>query len=123
MQKSSDTHINNAGNNALNVVFASMSSGINRYTINIGKIYGNNTGSKRYKIIKLSGDTVYYKDLNNQKVESDDVDKLLVKWHNNGIQEIAFIDEIIEQVKKYLGPLLGPFIMGGLISWLVGKLK
>jgi hypothetical protein len=115
--------VNKIGEDTLNVVFAAMSNGLNRYTINTGKIYGNNTGSKRYKILKLSGDTVYYKDLNNQKVEAEDVDKLLAKWYDTGVQEIAFIDEIIEQIRKYLGPLLGPFVMGGLIAWLMGKLK
>lgn len=116
-------NVDEIGEDTLNVVFASMSRGLNRYTLNPGKIYGNNTGSKRYKILKLVGDTIYYKDLNNQKVESEDVDKLLIKWHDTGIQEIAFVDEIVEQVKKYLGPLLGPFVMGGLIAWLMGKLK
>lgn len=116
-------NVDKIGEDTLNVVFASMSKGINRYTLNSGKIYGNNTGSKRFKIIKLIGDTVYYKDLNSQKVLSGDVDKLLPEWHDQGVQEIAFIDEIIEQVKKYLGPLLGPFVMGGLVAWLMGKLK
>lgn len=104
----------------LNIAIASANK-INRYSVNLGKIYGNNT--KKYKILRLSGDTVYYKDLNSQKIESDDIDELLDKWYNANIQEVAFIDDIIEMVKKYLGPLLGPFVMGGLIAWLMGKLK
>lgn len=114
---------NEVGETCLNIAFAATSNNMNRYTVNIGKIYGNNTGSKKYKILKLSGDILYYKDLNNQKVESGNIDKILSKWYDIGVQEITFVDEIIEQVKKYLGPLLGPFIMGGLIAWLVGKLK
>ncbi len=115
--------VNKIGEDTLNVVFASMTKGINRYTLNAGKIFGNSNGSKRFKILKLTGDTVYYKDLNNQKVLSKDVDLLLPEWYEQGVQEIAFIDEIMDQVKKYLGPLLGPFIMGGLIAWLSNKLK
>lgn len=109
------------GNDTLNVVIASSSKNLNRYTINTGKIYGNSIN--KYKIVKVLGDTIFYKNLSSQKIESSDVDKLLERWKKEGIKEIAFIDEIIETIRGYLEPILGPFVMGGLIAWLWGKLK
>ncbi|MFL5731205.1 MAG: hypothetical protein ACJ75J_17080 [Cytophagaceae bacterium] len=115
--------IEEIGEGVLQVAHASMNKNINRYTMNPGKIYGDNSGSKRYKILKVQVDTIFYKDLVNQKVYSGEVGDLLPAWSQQGIHEIAFIDDIIDMIKTHLGPLLGPFIMGGLTSWLLTKLK
>lgn len=122
--KSSDKKlIEEVGESILQVAHASMNKNINRYTIHPGKIYGDNSGAKRYKILKVQVDTIFYKDLINQKVYSEDVNTLLPSWGYTGVHEIAFIDEIINMIRKQLGPLLGPFILGGLTSWLLTKLK
>jgi hypothetical protein len=115
--------IEEVGESILQVAHATMNKNINRYTVHPGKIYGDSSGSKRYKILKVQVDTIFYKDLINQKVYSDDVDNLLPLWNQQGVREIAFIDDIIDLIKTNLGPLLGPFILGGLTSWLLTKLK
>lgn len=115
--------IENLGESMLQMAHASMNKNINRYTLHNGKIYGDSSGKNRMKILRVQGDMIYYKDLVDQRVYSEDVDTLLPKWEKMGVKEIAFIDEIIDLVKKHLGPLLGPFIAGGLTSWLLQKLK
>lgn len=115
--------IEDVGDSILHVAHATMNKNINRYTIHPGKLYGDGSGSKRYKILKVQVDTVFYKDLVDQRVYSEDVNTLLPTWSQQGVRELAFIDDIIDMVKKHLGPLLGPFILGGLTSWLLTKLK
>jgi hypothetical protein len=115
--------IEEVGESVLQVAHATMNKNINRYTVHPGKIYGDSNGSKRYKILKVQVDDIFYKDLINQKVHVEDVNVLLPQWGQQGVREIAFIDDIIEMIRKHLGPLLGPFILGGLTSWLLTKLK
>jgi len=117
-----DNELQQIGESALQVAFASMSKNLNRYTMNVGKIYGGPDG-KRYKIVRIMGDTIFYKELSESRVHAEDVDVLLPKWNSKGVKEIAFIDEIVDMIKKHLGPVLGPFVMGGLVAWLMQKLK
>ena len=114
--------LHDVGESALQVAFASMSKNLNRYTMHVGKIYGGPDG-RRYKIVRMMGDTVFYKELTESRVYSEDVDVLLPQWNSQGVKEIAFIDEIIDMIRKHLGPVLGPFVMGGLVAWLMQKLK
>lgn len=115
--------IEEIGEGILQIAHATMNKNINRYTVHPGKIYGDNSGSKRYKILKVQVDDIFYKDLVSQKVHMQDVNILLPDWGKQGVREIAFIDDIIDMIKTNLGPLLGPFILGGLTSWLLTKLK
>lgn len=98
-------------------------SPINRYTVSPGKIYGNKNGNVRYKILRVSGDMVFYKDLHSERVSSMDIDDLLPAWSNSGVYEITFLDDLINNVRKILEPALGPFIMGALTAWLLKKLN
>lgn len=110
------------GTNTLNLVFA-YGGGLKRYNVRPGKIYGRPSGNERYKILQLSGDLVFYKDINSGRVSRMDVDELLATWSRNGIEEITFLDDIYNFVRKNLGPLLGPTLVGALLAWLTQKLR
>lgn len=116
-----DEFIEELGNQYMDFAFASLAKPINRYSVRVGKIYGG--ASDRFKIMKLSGDTVFYKDIASGKVYYKDVDALLKEWSNKGIKEIAFVDELLDIIRTYLEPILGPILLAGLISWVYSKVK
>ena len=97
---------------------------LNRYSILPGKVFAQNAKSKvKYKVIRLVADDVVLQNLSNDKIEVIQVNKLLKRWAEEGIQEISLLDEIISTVKSYLGPALGVFLTAALISWLTEKLR
>lgn len=98
-----------------------MSKPLNRYSLRVGKIYGSPTD--RYKVLKISGDTIFVKDVNTGKVRDVEVNKLLKQWSNQGVKEIAFIDDLVDTIKRFLEPILGPVLSAGLIAWLYTKLR
>lgn len=110
------------GNGTLNLVFA-YGGGLNRYNVRPGKIYGQPSGRERYKILQVSGDMVFFKDINSGRTDRMDVDDLLAIWSKRGIEEITFLDDIYLFIKNHLGPLLGPTLLGALLGWLNQKLK
>lgn len=98
-------------------------SSLNRYSVRPGKIYGKPSGRERYKILQISGDLVFFKEITSGRTDRMDIDELMKKWSRQGIQEITFLDDIIQFIKKHLGPLLGPTLVGALVGWLMQKLK
>ena len=110
------------GNGTLNLVFA-YGSGLSRYAVRPGKLYGKPNGRERYKILQLSGDLVFFKDLSSGRTDRMDIDELMTYWTRQGVQEITFLDEIYDFIKKHLGPMLGPTLLGALLAWLNQKLR
>lgn len=96
---------------------------LNRYNVRPGRIFGKPSGRERYRIIDISGNAIYYKDLIRDKVEYSDINDLLERWNREGIKELTPIDKLLDDIKKYLTPFLGGALVGALISWLVGRLK
>jgi hypothetical protein len=88
----------------------------------VARLFGNIKSNERYKVLDLTGNTVFIKDIAKEKVDYVNVDKLLEIWNLKGIVEISPIDEIINTLKKYLTPFLGGLLVSGLISWLMKKL-
>jgi hypothetical protein len=96
---------------------------LNRYSILPGKTFAAGPKSKtKYKVLRLVADDVVVQDLNTQRVETVQVNKLLKRWSDEGIQEISLLDDIIATVKSILGPVLGAFLTAALISWISEKL-
>lgn len=110
------------GEQTLNLVCA-YSTDLKRYNVRPGKIYGKPRGKERYRIVRISGNMVFYKDLVSNKIEKSNIDELLLQWTRQGVQEISFIDDILDFIKKHLSPLLGPVLIGALTGWLINKLK
>ena len=104
------------------MVMAAVAKPLNRYSFRVGKIYGKLPGKDRYKILDISGNSIVYRDVINFKVEYAKIDDLVKAWNSIGIVEISNWDEVLEIIKKYLSPVLGSFLVGVLISWLLGKL-
>ena len=105
------------------LVLAAVAKPLNRYSFRVDKIYGKLHGKERYKILDISSNSIVYKDILKFRVEYADIDDLLQAWNAEGIVEISNIDSILEVIKKYLSPVLGGFLVGALISWLLEKLK
>ena len=118
-----DDFIDTHGEEIYHRVLAASAEVLNRYNLRPGRIFGKGNGTERYKVIELSGNTVYYKNLGKDRVEYKKVDALLSLWNDQGIVEITYIDEILDFIKKNLTPFLGGAMIGALISWLIGKLK
>ena len=114
--------IHSSGPRLLEIVEAARAKPLIRYNLRPGRLFGNIKGNERYKVLELSGNTVFFKDVTKDKVDYVNVDKLLELWNLKGIVEISPIDEIINTLKKYLTPFLGGLLVSGLISWLMKKL-
>jgi len=114
--------IHTSGPRILEMVEAARAKPLVRYNLRPGRIFGNPKGNERFKVLDLSGNTVFFKDILKDKVEYKNVDSLLELWSRKGIVEISPIDEIIETLKKYLTPFLGGILVSGLISWIMKKL-
>ena len=57
------------------------------------------------------------------RVETVSIDQLMKRFSDQKVQEITFMDELIETVKAILGPTLGVFLTGALVAWLAEKLS
>jgi len=114
--------IHSAGPRLLEIVEAARAKPLVRYNLRPGRLFGNIKDNERFKVLELSGNTVFYKNVTRDKVEYVNVDKLLGLWNLKGVVEISPIDEIINTLKKYLTPFLGGLLVSGLISWLMKKL-
>ena len=110
------------GPRILEIVEAARAKPLNRYNLHEGRIFGVLHGKERYKIIRVSGNTIVYKNLIKMEIESSNIDKLVELWNLKGVVEISPVDEIISKIKKWLEPLLGTTVMSLLIGWLLSKL-
>lgn len=107
----------------LNSVEASIYQAINRYHLREGKIYGDPRDTNvRFKIIRISGDNIVYKNLKTNRVDYEDVNDLLETWNKKGYKEISNVDSVLALIKKQLTPILGTALVALLITWISGKL-
>jgi hypothetical protein len=113
--------IEEAGPRILEIIEAARAKPLNRYNVRPGRIFGKLRGKERYRIIELTGNTIIYKDLTKQRVEYEDVDILLELWNLEGVVEISPVDEVLAIIKKWLTPILGPVLIGALLSWVLNK--
>ena len=113
--------IEEAGPRILEIVEAARAKPLNRYNVRPGRIFGNPRGKERFRIIDLTGNIIIYKDLNKQRVEYVNIDTLLELWNLENIVEISPVDEILAIIKKWLSPILGPVLVGALLSWVLNK--
>lgn len=96
---------------------------LTRYSILPGKTFATSTRAKdKYKVLRLVANDVVI-ETPTGKVQTVNIDRLLKDWGDKGLKEIHFLDDIIETVKNILGPVLGVFLTGALISWLIQKLS
>jgi hypothetical protein len=96
---------------------------LTRYSILPGKTFATSPRSKdKYKVLRLVANDVVI-EAPSGRVQTINIDKLLKDWDQKGLKEIHFLDDIIETVKSVLGPALGVFLTGALISWLIQKLS
>lgn len=96
---------------------------LNRYSVLPGKTFASSPKSKtKYKVLRLVADDVVIQDISSQKVETVQINKLLKRWAEEGVQEISLLDDIVSTVKSILGPALGVFLTAALISWIQDKL-
>lgn len=105
------------------IVLAASIRSLNRYNLRDGRIFGKPHTDERYRILELSGNTIYYKDLNKNKVERRHVDELLELWDKLGVVEISPLEEVLDMIKKMLTPFIGGALVGALISWLTAKMR
>lgn len=97
---------------------------LNRYAVQPGKIFGQSSRSpEKYKVMRLLADDVVVMDLSTQRTQVRNINALLADWSQKGIREISFLEDLIGTVKSMLGPFLGVFLTGALISWLVKQVK
>lgn len=97
---------------------------LNRYGVLPGKVFAASPKSKKkYKVLRLVADDVVIQELSSQKVETFNINKLLKKWSEEGVQEISLLDDIINTVKSVIGPVLGVFLTTALVSWLTEKIS
>ena len=113
--------VEEAGSRILEIVEAARAKPLNRYNVRPGRIFGLLKGKERYRIIDITGNTIIYKDLAKQRVEYEDIDSLLELWNVAGIVEISPVDEVLAIIKKWLSPILGPVLVGALLSWILNK--
>jgi hypothetical protein len=113
--------VEEAGSRILEIVEAARAKPLNRYNVRPGRIFGLLKGKERYRIIDITGNTIIYKDLTKQRVEYEDIDSLLELWNVAGIVEISPVDEVLAIIKKWLSPILGPVLVGALLSWILNK--
>jgi hypothetical protein len=97
---------------------------LTRYSILPGKLFATSPRSKeKYKVLRLVSNDVVVENQQTRKVQTMNIDRLLKDWSQKGLREIHFLDDIIETVKSILGPVLGVFLTGALVSWLIQKLS
>lgn len=116
-----DQIVNEIGPRFHEIVISYSNKALNRYNVRPGRIFGNPRGKERYRILENVGNTIVYKDLNNDKTSYEKVDELLEAWNLLGISEISPLDSILEKIKKWLTPFLGGVLVAALIAWLTKK--
>jgi hypothetical protein len=115
--------VEDVGPRLVEVIEASRSKALNRYNIKESRIFGRPGTQERYRILRISGNNIVYKDLHRDRVDYADVDVLVERWNNAGVVEITPVDSILDRIKKLLEPLLGIALTAALISWLLNKLR
>lgn len=116
--------VDRLGPEVYTIVLASAFKPLNRYNIRPGRIFGKQNDPKvRYRISELAGNVVVVKNMETGKNQYSDLETLLDWWNDERLVEITHIDEVLSVIKKYLTPFLGSFVVGALITWLLGKLK
>ena len=110
------------GPRLLNVIEAATFKPLNRYHLREDCIFGTKEGD-RYKVLRLSGDRIVYKDLVKDHVDYLNVNDLVGWWNAKGVQEISPVNEILQKIKSYLTPLLGTALVAFLMSWLLKRLN
>lgn len=113
--------VEEAGSRILEIVEGARAKPLNRYNVRPGRIFGKLKGKERFRIIDITGNTVIYKDLTKQRVEYENIDNLLELWNLEGVVEISPVDDVLAVIKKWLTPLLGPVLVGALLSWVIDK--
>lgn len=97
---------------------------LNRYQIQPGKTFASNAKDKnRTKVLRLVANDVVIQNVKTQKVETVSIDQCLKRFEEQKYKEVTLVDDLIETVKSVLGPALGVFLTGALISWLAEKLS
>ena len=97
---------------------------LTRYSIGPGKVFAPSAKSPdRFKILRLVADDVVIENERTRKVETVPINRLMRDWESRGMQEVSFIDQIVETVRKVLGPVLGAFLTASLIAWLMNHLS
>jgi len=114
--------VEETGPELLRIVNAVRVQPLNRYNIRKGRIFGNPLRKERYRVIDVSSNTIMYKDLLTDKIESSSITNLLESWNLKGIQELSPIDEILNQIKSMLTPFLGGVLVATIMSWLSKRL-
>ncbi len=104
-------------------VIAFMSKPLNRYAIQPGKVFGKNTKTDKFKIVRLIADDVVIQNVATRKVEVRNINELLKAWSASNYRELNFVDELIGMIKSLLGPYLGVFLTASLVTWLVAQLN
>ena len=97
---------------------------LTRYSIQPGKIFAPSAKSPdRFKVLRLIADDVVVENERTRKVDTVPINRLMRDWEARGMQEVSFIDQIVETIRKVLGPLLGAFLTASLIAWLMNHLS
>jgi hypothetical protein len=105
-------------------VVLAASKSLTRYSILPGRTFATSPRAKdKYKVLRLVANDVVIEKQPSGRVSTVNIDRLLKDWGDQGLKEIHFLDDIIETVKNLLGPVLGVFLTGALISWLIQKLS
>lgn len=105
-----------------NIVEAASFKPLNRYNLKEDRIFGTKDGKKRFKILRLSGDRIVFKDIVKDSVDYVNVNDLVELWNATGVQEISPVNAILQKIKEYLTPLLGTALVAFLISWLLKRI-
>ena len=114
--------VEETGPELLHIVNAVRVQPLNRYNIRKDRIFGNPLRKERYRVIDVSSNTIMYKDLLTDKIESSLITSLLESWNLKGIHELSPIDEILNQIKSMLTPFLGGVLVATIMSWLSKRL-
>jgi hypothetical protein len=97
---------------------------LNRYQIQPGKTFAASAKDKeKWKVLRLIANDVVLQNTKTSKIDVISIDQVMKRFNDQKMQEITFIDEIIETVKSVLGPALGVFLTGALAAWLMEKLS
>lgn len=122
-QKLTDGFAEDVGGELIRIVEAARVQPLNRYNIRPGRIFGSPTRKERYKVLDITSNSVVYKNLTTDKVESAKIDDIVQKWNLDGIYELSPVEEILQKIKSLLTPFLGGILVAALMSWLNKKLS
>lgn len=121
MDNQFEAYLNNNSIAIRNMVYAAVILPLNRYALREGKTYGDPSPQSklRFKIVRISGNEIAYKNLATEKMNYKNVDELLNVWNNFGYKEISQVDGVLAVIKKYLTPLIGSALVAILINWVL----